>query len=627
MKHPTQSALALAGTVLCCMAGAGPALGATDAAPASAQELLQRWAQALGGPEELSRVQSLHIRSTIETAGLKGTVAEWYAASGLMRQHTVLGEVLENWTVFDGTELWQRDRNGKVRRVSGAEREDGITQAALGSFAYLVGGRLPVRAEPVAGADGPALRLVPEGGSPVVAHLDPAGFLPLRLEQAEAERIRVTTLADWREAGGVRFPFEIRSSVGDPRSDVLIRVEEIRLNEPLEPATFRKPEEGAQDYRFTAGSSARDIPFELTSNHIYLQARVNGSEPLWMLLDTGAAATVLNASRLEELGLKGQGRLEGRGAGEGSVDVSIVPGVSFQLPGVELTGQTVAAIPFDALEPYEGRRMDGVLGYDLLSRFVVEIDYAARRLHLHEAKGFEYSGSGEIVPIGLEHGIVCARATVTPQQGQPVEGKFTIDTGARSALSLNDPFVEAKGLQASDGRTIETLHGVGVGGEVKGRVGRVERLQLGRFRFERPVTGFAQDKRGALADPEMAGIIGGEILRRFTVIFDYGRERMIVEPNGQFDEAHEFDASGAYLIAEGKALDGVRVHRVMDGSPAAEAGVQKGDLLLNLDGKPAAELGLEALRQALRQPGREASLELQRGQERLAVRLKLRRLI
>jgi aspartyl protease/PDZ domain-containing protein len=628
MKAPMHSVLTVMGSLLCGAAGGGAAEGAAASAEPSAEQLLGRWAQALGGAEALGRVQSVHTRSTIETAGLQGTVEDWTTARGQTRQHVVLGEVLDTWNVFDGAAAWERDHNGKVRKLAGTALENAITGSALGSFSHLVAGRMPVRVETAPPKDGAlALRLVPQGGREVLVYLDPATGLPQRQDQAESERTRVTSFGDWREVGGIRFPFETRSTVGDPRSDVLVKVLEIKLGEPVDPAAFQKPEEGPPDYRFTQGASALDIPFELSSNHIYVQTRVNGAGPLSLLLDTGAASSVLNATRTEKLGLVGKGKLEGRGAGEGSVDVSVIPGVSFQLPGVEVSGQTIAAVPLDALQPYEGRAIDGILGYDFISRFVVEIDYASRRLRLYEAKSFEYSGSGQVVPITIEDGIVFARATLAPEKGGPFEGKFTIDTGARSALSLTRPFVGKNHVEPSGGRTIRALFGIGVGGETKDLVGRVESVKLGGFTMQRPVTGFSQDAKGAGADPDTAGIIGGEILRRFKVILDYGRERMILEPNVQFDEPYEYDASGVYFVAGGPALDEVRVHRVMEGSPAAEAGLREGDRLVKFGGKPVAEVGLEAVRKRLREPGAEVGLELERDGKPLAVELKLRRLI
>ena len=84
--------------------------------------------------------------------------------------------------------------------------------------------------------------------------------------------------------------------------------------------------------------------------------------------------------------------------------------------------------------------------------------------------------------------------------------------------------------------------------------------------------------------------MGGDILRRFKVIFDYTRKRMILEPNSQFDESFEYDMSGISLTAEGRDYKILRVGRVFEDTPAAEAGLRDGDQILAVDGKPSSEL-------------------------------------
>jgi hypothetical protein len=61
----------------------------------------------------------------------------------------------------------------------------------------------------------------------------------------------------------------------------------------------------------------------------------------------------------------------------------------------------------------------------------------------------------------------------------------------------------------------------------------------------------SQDKGGALASSKYDGLIGSEILRRFKVIFDYTRGRLMLERNDHFDEPIEYDMSGISLRAYG----------------------------------------------------------------------------
>jgi C-terminal processing protease CtpA/Prc len=111
------------------------------------------------------------------------------------------------------------------------------------------------------------------------------------------------------------------------------------------------------------------------------------------------------------------------------------------------------------------------------------------------------------------------------------------------------------------------------------------------------------------------------------VIFDYAHKRMILEPNAHFADRFDSDMSGIRLRAEGADLKQLRVLRLVQNSPAIEAGLREGDLISAIDGRPAAELSLAEISQMFKQEGRECVLGIIRGAEKKQVRLKLRRLI
>ncbi|MFQ5793912.1 MAG: aspartyl protease family protein [Candidatus Bipolaricaulia bacterium] len=590
-----------------------------------------RWANALGGLDRLKQIENVYTRSAIEIGGLSGTVEEWQTAQGQYKQSVDLGGVYRFLTVFDGEKGWILDQNGKVRELAGTDLENEVTSTYLGSFSHLIPGRMSGRAENLGEDEAQQhdiVKLLPQGGRPVTCYLDKATYLPVKQEQPEADRTRTVHLSDWRDVDGVKIPFQMRQTTGDPKYDTVVTVQEVRFNVPLDETAFQKPQEAAPDFRFAAGQSAPGIPLELNNNHIYLQVQINNSEPLGFILDTGAAASVIDTRRAEALDLELQGELEGRGAGEGSTNVAIAKGVSFQLPGVELFDQTIAVISLESFESHEGRTIDGILGYDFISRFVVEIDYAAELIHLYDPQGYEYAGSGESLPITLEGNVPLLYAKVVQSERDPIDGKFLIDTGAGGTLGLNKPFIETHELLKSSQKTIQALFGMGVGGETKHHVGRLNNLQLGQFVIEDPVIGFSQDAKGALANPDLAGLLGGEILRRFRVIFDYARQQMILEPNATFAEPYEYDMSGTYLIAEGPAFKAFKVYRTLENAPASEAGLQQGDVITAIDDRPATEFTLNQVRQLLKQEeGREYLLSIERDEEPLQIQIRLRRLI
>jgi hypothetical protein len=592
------------------------------------QEILARWAQALGGIERLQQVNAIHVRMTVEMGGLVGTMEEWYTAQGQHRQRLDLGGVYETLTVLQSQKRgWFLDTNGKVRELAGVELGAEVTAAYQNSFSHLVPGRMPGQVE-YPGEDEAYIvtRVLPQGGLPATFYLDRSTGLPVKEEHPDGERTRTVYLSDWRSVKGILFPFQIRQTVGDPRYDTVLHVEEIRFNVPLDGVAFQKPQESVSDLHFV-GQNACGIPIAFTNNHVYLQVEVNGSAPLWFILDTGAEASVIDGEQAGRIGLQSQATLEGRGIGKGSIDVALIKGISFRLPGLEILDQTVAALSLKPLTPFEGRAIHGILGYDFISRFVVTIDYAARRVHLHDPADYTYTGSGKSIPITLESSTPHVRAEIVLSGRPSVEGKFLVDTGATTSLNLGKSFIEAHSLLNLVGKTIRAPSGRGVGGEAKRLLGRVQSLCLGEFVVQNPITGFSQDIGGAGVAPEIAGLIGGEILRRFTVVFDYNHQRMFLEKNVHFDEPIEYDMSGLSLKAEGKDFDIFRVHQVMEECAAAEAGLQEGDIITAIDGRQAADFTLWQLCQALKQEGHKVLLQIKRGDSTLEVEVKLRRLI
>jgi hypothetical protein len=379
-----------------------------------------------------------------------------------------------------------------------------------------------------------------------------------------------------------------------------------------------------------AQAKAASIPIEVAGeNYVFIKARVNGSGPLTFILDSGAGSgLVLYFKAAQTLGLKREGKGKGGGSGEGTFETSSIRGASLSFPEVEMTNQTFVVFPPEKTPPAFDRVVDGVIGYTLFSRFVVEVDYQSRVVNLYEPKAYQYTGSGESIAIRILSNLPFARARIPIEGRKPLEGEFMVDMGAgRFTVILNTPLVESNSLLAVAQKTITEPGAGGVGGDVKLLVGRLPRLQLGSFTLANPVVHFAQDRKGALASSEFSGVIGGELLRRFKVIFDYAHKRMILEPNGSLAEPFEYDMSGIRLRAEGEDFKTLRVQRVVENSPATEAGVREGDLISAIDGKPTAQFSLSQINHMFKQEGKEYLLGVIRGEEKKQIKLELRRLV
>ena len=283
------------------------------------------------------------------------------------------------------------------------------------------------------------------------------------------------------------------------------------------------------------------IYFQLADSLIYMQASLNGSQPLWMMLDTGSSVTVFDEPVSKTLGIRFPGEGNAYGPGQGSSQkLAFASHATLSFAGAELGDQTVATLPLEWFSREVGRSTDGFLGSNVFRNYVVEIDYANQVLHLHDPTTYSYSGSGQRLPLQfIWDNIPSVRAQVVAQDGTEVSGVFLIDSGATSALWLTKAFSNAHPEFLSAKDTIEVPNVVAVGGELSARVGWVPAIRLGGFVVPMPFTQFSQNTSGILAAPDLAGIIGAQMLRRFTVIFDYAHREMILEPNEHFGDPSE----------------------------------------------------------------------------------------
>jgi hypothetical protein len=285
-------------------------------------------------------------------------------------------------------------------------------------------------------------------------------------------------------------------------------------------------------------TGASPIHFELADSLIYMQASINGSHPLWMMLDTGSSVTVFDETVSKMLGIQFLERGNVYGPGQGSAQkLAFADHATLMFAGEELGDQTVATLPLEWFSREVGRSTDGFLGSNVFRNYVVEIDYANQVLRFHDPAAYSYSGSGQRLPLQfIWNGIPTVQAEVVMQDGTAVIGTFMVDSGATTALWLTKDFSQAHPEFLSAQETIELPSVVAVGGEVSARLGHVSAVRLGGFVVAMPLTQFSQNTSGIFASPYVAGTIGAQTLRQFKVIFDYAHREMILEPNDHFGD-------------------------------------------------------------------------------------------
>lgn len=383
--------------------------------------------------------------------------------------------------------------------------------------------------------------------------------------------------------------------------------------------------------RQSPASSSVTIPADITSyGGIVLQTRINNSRPMWFYLDTGASFPfVIDVRQARLLGLKFETRaLGGGGAGPNTYEFAKTRGVSIDLSGLTFKNESAYILALASIAEQLGRSLDGIVGIGLFTRYAVEIDYVGKKIRLYDPQTYTYSGSGESIPLTLRNGHFLVSAKVEMPGRPQLSGRFVIDTGGVLITAvLATPFARSNDLPAATQKTISDRSLAGLGGETKLLIARATSFTLGSSVIPAPVIYLSQDKGGALASSEYDGVIGTEVLRRFKVIFDYRRDRLILERNVHYDEPIEYDMSGISFRAYGDDFRTFRIYQVLEDSPAAEAGLRVRDQLLAVDNVPASRLTLEQIIQMLKVQGREYKLRIKRASATRLMKIKTRRLI
>jgi predicted aspartyl protease len=379
-------------------------------------------------------------------------------------------------------------------------------------------------------------------------------------------------------------------------------------------------------HKFSSGSSAREIKFELINNLPLVQARVNNSGPLWFIFDTGATNTVIDTKRATALNLKAKGKIVSTGAA-GQAEAQRVRDVTIQFPGFEIARLTIYTLPIDFFSAHFGIPISGIIGNDIIGRVVAEIDYQNRALSFYDAATYqaEVNPDSQTFPVTLQDGLPMIQGKFE-LANRSFSGTLEIDTGSTGAIQINTPFVRRHRLLSLVRRSKKERLG-GVGGTAEAVTTRLETVTLGKYRLANSIGKLSLATQGDYSSRRYDGLLGGQIFRRFKLVVDLSRRRIIFQPNSSLNEPFEADMSGLELVADGDDLATYVIDDLEPDTPATEAGIKGGETLLAIDGRAASEFSLEEIRRMFMYDGREYDLTLKRDAETIHIKLKLRRLV
>ncbi len=132
-------------------------------------------------------------------------------------------------------------------------------------------------------------------------------------------------------------------------------------------------------FTLSNGKKRVQIPIEVYNNLVVVPVVLNGALPLKFILDTGVRTSILTQKTFSDilnLQYSRKYSISGPG-GDKLVDAYVTNNVSIDLPGVSGKGHAMLVLAEDYLElrNYLGTDVHGILGYELFSRFIIEIDY------------------------------------------------------------------------------------------------------------------------------------------------------------------------------------------------------------------------------------------------------------
>lgn len=275
------------------------------------------------------------------------------------------------------------------------------------------------------------------------------------------------------------------------------------------------------------------VATEIASNVFFARVTVNGAGPFWFTVDTGATLTVIDpaAATRAKLAVRDAGRRSNVGVAAGETMLSTTTGATIEVAGfAPFSPRLLYVIDVQANATLLGHQIDGVLGTDFLSRHVIQFDYATQRVTLLAGPlAADTTARMRTVPFTIDGNVLIAPATLTLPDQQRLTARLLIDSGSNGGLTLTSPFVRRNRLtERFPSRQMNLA--VGVNGTVTSPVVVLPSIAFGEAAMPTVDAALSHAATGLDASEDFDGLIGAELLRRFTLTIDYPRRLLILSP-------------------------------------------------------------------------------------------------
>ncbi len=357
-----------------------------------------------------------------------------------------------------------------------------------------------------------------------------------------------------------------------------------------------------QKFQFNYSIKRDAISFKMVKNLVVIPIFINDKGPFNFILDTGVDPLIITDSTIvEQSQLSNLRRVKINGAGDGdeitayisnSLKVNVGEAYINHMPTVILKEEVFN------LSSYLGMKIHGLIGYNFFNSFIVKINYNQTKVYFSLPETRKKSKWNKLDLEFLNNKPYINVDLLVSDLGK-IKAKLIIDCGASHALSLEA--LDA-GVFPLPNPSFQANLGVGLGGKISGHIGRIAAIQLGGFLIENVITSFPNynDVAAKAMQKQRTGNLGADILKKFTVIFDYPDNAMYLKKNSHFKEPFEHDMSGLEVYFDDRIFNRAFVSRVEPASPAEKAGILANDEILSINFLRVSNYSLDDITNALK---------------------------
>lgn len=336
-----------------------------------------------------------------------------------------------------------------------------------------------------------------------------------------------------------------------------------------------------------------ELSFQNESNLIVIPILINKKGPFNFILDTGSESGMIfdkwifgeyDFSKARTVPIYS-------GEGEKVTELLVADNLKIDMQGVEGERQSMLVFQENDLDIKNalGVEANGVLGSELFNRFIVEVNYEKETIRLYEPGSFKAPKGFKKIDIEVRDLRPFIQIDLKQKGQKKTKVNLLIDTGASSALFLDAQKNEDVVVPEDN---IEHTLGSGLTGSIVGKVGRIRKIKVGKFKFRKVITSFPEDwqiqkeVKGQEGNLIRYGTIGSDILSRFTVIYDYFNEVIYLKKNNTYRDDFKFNTVGLRIVAKGEQLDEYFISEIIPGSPAQKEDFRPGDEIIAINGRP-----------------------------------------